>query len=110
MPPWGELTTGEEVGSLTSVATGEEKTISGRLTLRLSCDRRAHHLTTDRAPVAVLPPDPECGRPRPPHSGHNPLRCGRGQLTLNAEKMMLGTTGSPSGFFTIKPRPGADPE
>ena len=68
------------------------------------------HLTTERAPVAVLPPDPECGRPRPPHSGHNPLRCGRGQLTLNAEKMMLGTAGSPSGFFTIKPRPGADPE
>ena len=43
----GELTTGKEVGSLTSVATGEEKTISGRLTLRLSCDRRAHHLTTE---------------------------------------------------------------
>jgi len=40
----------------------------------------------------------------------DPEGSGRGQWTLNAEKMMLGTTGSPSGFFTIKPRPGADPE
>jgi hypothetical protein len=91
---------------VTSVATGKEKTISGRLTLRPPRIPPYHRPGAGGGPTTR----PGVRLAKAAALRSNPLRCGRGQLTLNAEKIMLGTTGSPSGFFTIKPRPGADPE